>query len=106
MHPDTIDLSATGTRGKISDEEQAARLHEGRCLYYGAMEHMARNCPNKTRNPFRAAATQIVPNQDQNQSLNPIVHPNPNPNTYMNPPYGNEGGGGGGNVRQGQSGNA
>jgi len=105
--PEPMDLSAGGAgRGKISEQERAARLREGRCLYCGCPGHMARHCPNKTRNPFRAAATQIVPNEDQNQSLNPIVHPNPNPNTYMNPPYGNEGEGGGGNGGQGQSGNA
>jgi len=105
--PEPMDLSAGGAgRGKILEQERAARLREGRCLYCGCPGHMARHCPNKTRNRFRAAATQIVPNQDQNQSRNPIVHLNLNPNTYMNPPYGNEGGGGGGNGGQGQSGNA
>ena len=51
-HPDAIDLSARGGWGKISEEEHVARLREGRCLYCGAMGHMARHYPNKHRNPF------------------------------------------------------
>jgi hypothetical protein len=102
FHPDAMDLSATGPRGKISEEERAARLREGRCLYCGGMGHLARNCPNKTRNPFRAAAAQMEPN------------PRPNPNTPMpstpnthaqSNPFSGGGGNRGGNGG-GQSGNA
>lgn len=67
---------------------------------------MARHCPNKNRNPFRAAAAQITPQQNLNPgpNLNPNLNhnPNPNPNPNLNPnlnhPYGTGG--------QGQSGNA
>ena len=55
--PAPMDLSAN--RRKISPEERASRLREGRCLYCGGLGHMARDCPNKSRNPFRAAATAI-----------------------------------------------
>jgi len=111
-HPDAMDLSATGGRGKISEEERTARLREGRCLYCGGVGHMARHCPNKNRNPFRATAAQTMLQQDQNlPNANPNLTPtptnNPNRNLYPNPFYGNEGnrgrGMGGG---QGQSGNA
>jgi len=111
-HPDAMDLSTMGGRGKISEEERATRLREGRCLFCGGVGHMARHCPNKNRNPFRAAAAQTMLQQDQNlANANPNTTPtptdNPNRNLYPNPFYGNEGntgrGVGGG---QGQSGNA
>lgn len=97
--PEPMDLSAS--RGKISEEERATRLREGRCLYCGGVGHMARHCPNKNRNPFRAAAAQITPQQNTNPGPNlnpnnPNLNPNPNPNP--NHPYGTGG--------QGQSGNA
>ena len=52
-----MDLSAS--RRKLSEQERAARLREGRCLYCGGLGHMAAQCPNKSRNPFRAAAAMV-----------------------------------------------
>jgi hypothetical protein len=103
-HPDAMDLSATGGRGKISEEERAARLREGRCLYCGGLGHMARHCPNKTKNPFRAASAQMEQFPDTQTN-------NPNPNTLANPiPFSGSGGGGNrggdGSRGQGQTGNA
>jgi hypothetical protein len=53
--PGPMDLSAS--KKKLSEQERAARLREGRCLYCGGVGHMAAQCPNKNRNPLRAAAT-------------------------------------------------
>ena len=124
-HPDTMDLSATGGRGKISEEERAARLREGCCLYCGGVGHMARHCPNKTKNPFRAASTYMEGNPNMFANPNPNTFANPNPNTFANPnpntfvnlhpntfanPFSGDGGGGnkgsGRTGGQGQSGNA
>jgi len=55
--PGPMDLSAS--RKKLSEQERAARLREGRCLYCGGLGHMAAQCPNKSRNPFRADAAQV-----------------------------------------------
>jgi len=55
--PGPMDLSAS--RKKLSEQERAARLREGRCLYCGGLGHMAAQCPNKSRNPFRGAAAQV-----------------------------------------------
>jgi len=102
-HPDAIDLSATGGRGKISEEERAARLREGRCLYCGGVGHMAFHCPNKTKNPFRAASAHMEGNPNTNTSANP------NPDTFANPFSSSGGGGykgGGGTRGQGQLENA
>jgi len=52
-----MDLSAS--RKKLSEQQRAAWLREGRCLYCGRLGHMAVQCPNKSRNPFRAAAAQV-----------------------------------------------
>jgi len=105
-----MDLSAINARRKISEEEQAARLREGRCLYCGGVGHLARNCPNKTRNPFRAATAQVDPNPNPNpNTIENHPNANPNPNTSTNPFSGGGGGGNwgsGGNGGQGQSGNA
>jgi len=38
-----MDLSAT--RRRISVEEKARRMAEGRCYYCGGLGHMVRNCP-------------------------------------------------------------
>jgi len=86
-HPDAMDLSMTGGRGKILEEEWAARLREGCCLYCGGVRHMARHCPHKTKNTFRAASVHM--------------EGNPNPNTFANP---FSGGGGGGNKGVGGTG--
>ena len=112
-HPDAMDLSATGSRGKISEEERAARLREGRCLYCGGVGHMARHCPNKTKNPFRVAAVYPDPNPNPNPAF--ANHPNPNPDPFGGSGGGGSGGGGnggggnrggGGTGGQGRSGNA
>jgi hypothetical protein len=50
-----MDLSAS--KKKLSEQECAARLREGHCLYCGGVGHMAVQCPNKNRNPHRTAAT-------------------------------------------------
>lgn len=76
--PGPMDLSSNSR--KISEQERAARLREGRCLYCGGSGHMARHCPNKNRNPFRAAAAQLetaqaeTPPPDQHR-LNTPDHP-------------------------------
>jgi len=49
-HPEAMDLTTTCGRGKISDEDHAARLRKGHCLYCCGVGHMARHCPNTTRN--------------------------------------------------------
>jgi hypothetical protein len=112
--PDAMDLSATVGRGKISEQERTARLREGNCLYCGGVGHMARHCPNKNRNPFRAAGAQVTSQQNQNlpdtgSNPNPNTFANhPNPDTFANPFSGAGGGGnrGGGSGGEGQSGNA
>jgi len=55
--PGPMDLSAS--RKKLSEQERAARLREGRCLYCGGLGHMAAQCTNRSRNPFRTAAAQV-----------------------------------------------
>jgi len=107
-----MDLSASGTgRGKISEQEKAASLGEGRCLYCGLVGHMARNCPHKSRNPFRAAFTHMEGDPNPNAFANPNMNTfaNPNTNSFANPFSGSGGGenrGGGGTRGQDQSGNA
>jgi hypothetical protein len=106
--PKPMDVSTSGTgRGKISEQEKAARLREDRCLYCGLMGHMARHCPHKTRNPFRAASVQVEQSPDVPANPNPNTFTNPNPNTVANTFSGGGGGGngGGGTGGQGQSGN-
>jgi hypothetical protein len=49
LGPAPMDLSATGRR--LSPEERQKRIDEGRCLYCGGFNHMARDCPNKPRTP-------------------------------------------------------
>ena len=110
-----MDLSASGAgHGKISEQEKAARLREGRCLYCGLAGHMARHCPHKTRNPFHAASAQVeqFPDAPANQTFHTFANlntvANPTPNSSTNPFSGGGGGnsGGGGTGGQGQSGNA
>jgi len=101
-HPDAMDLSVTGGRGKNPEEERAARLREGRYFYCGGVGHMARHCPNKTKNPFRAASAHMEGNP------NPNTFVNPNTNMFANPFSGAGGGGnkgGGGTGGQDQPGN-
>ena len=109
LHPDAMDLSATRGRGKISEEERAARLLEGRCLYCSGVEYMGRHCPNKTKNPFHAASAHMEGNPNIVTNPNPDPFANPNPNTSANHFSGGGGGGnkeGGGTSGQGQSANA
>ena len=54
-----MDLSAG--RKKLTPEERARRLGEGRRLYYGGVGHMARDCPNAYCHPLRAAEGALVP---------------------------------------------
>ena len=72
--PDPMDLSGTGY-GKLSEQECATRIREGLCLYCGKPGHMARHCPSKSKNPFRAASTYV--------EGNPNVLTNPNPGTRL-----------------------
>jgi len=55
--PGPMDLSAS--RKKLSEQERAVWLREGRYLYCGGLGHMATQCPNKSGNPFRTAAAQV-----------------------------------------------
>jgi hypothetical protein len=52
LGPAPMDLSAAGRC--LSPEERQKRIDEGRCLYCGGFNHMARDCPNKPRTPGRA----------------------------------------------------
>jgi hypothetical protein len=61
--PAPMDLSAN--RRKITPQERAARLAEGRCLYCGGHGHMAASCPNKPAH-LRAAATNPAPQESGN----------------------------------------
>jgi len=107
-HPHAIDLSATGGRGKVSEEERAARLCKGCCLFCGGVGHMARHCPYKTKNPFHATSTHMEENLNTNTFVNPNADTFVNPNKLANP-FGGSGRGGnrgdGGTGGQGQSGN-
>jgi hypothetical protein len=47
-----MDLSAAGRC--LSPEECQKQIDEGRCLYCGGFNHMARDCPNKSRTPGRS----------------------------------------------------
>ena len=47
-----MDLSAG--KKKLTPEERARRLAEGRCLYYGGIRHMAKSCP-LAKAPLRVA---------------------------------------------------
>jgi hypothetical protein len=58
-HTGPMDLSAG--RKKLTPEERACRLAEGRCLYCGGIGHVARDCPNAHRHPLRAAEGALVP---------------------------------------------
>jgi hypothetical protein len=49
LGPAPMDLSAAGYR--LSPEERQKWIDEGRCLYCGGFNHMARDCPNKPRMP-------------------------------------------------------
>jgi hypothetical protein len=48
-HPGPMDLSTATTTNKkrISNEERAKRLAEGRCFYCGGLGHISRECPQK-----------------------------------------------------------
>lgn len=70
--PGAMDLSANSRR--IPDQERAARLREGRCLYCGGSGHMARHCPNKNRNPFRAAVARLESAQPTNTTPTHTYH--------------------------------
>ena len=59
IHAGPIDLSAR--KKKLTLEERACYLAEGRCLYYGSMGHVARNCPNAHCHPLRAIEGRLVP---------------------------------------------
>jgi hypothetical protein len=56
-----MDLSAN--RRRITPEERARRMAEGRCLYCGGLGHMARDCPTKPQvpRPLRANETTTSP---------------------------------------------
>jgi hypothetical protein len=46
-----MDLSSF--KKKLTDEERAKRIAEGRCLYCGGFNHVARFCPVKPKTPLR-----------------------------------------------------
>ena len=59
-----MDLSAN--RRRLSPEERARRLAEGRCYRCGGMGHMARACPlGQQQKPMRAAKAVVVPTQPE-----------------------------------------
>ena len=61
VHPGPMNLSAG--RKKLTPEERARRLAEGRCLYCSGVGHVARDCPNAHRHPLRAAEGALVPHK-------------------------------------------
>jgi len=56
-----MDLSAG--RRRLSPEERALRMREGRCMYCGGLGHMAAACPVAKR-PLRAAETRLIEGND------------------------------------------
>jgi hypothetical protein len=57
--PAPMDLSAG--RRRISDEERAKRLANGRCLYCGGFNHRAVDCAvRKKARPFKAAGAEVM----------------------------------------------
>jgi hypothetical protein len=61
LGPAPMDLSAAGRR--LSPEERQKRIDEGRCLYCGGFNHMARDCPNKPKasgRPLRGAVAETA----------------------------------------------
>ena len=48
-------------RKKLTPEERARCLADGRYLYYGGVGHVARDCPNAHRHLLRAAEGTLVP---------------------------------------------
>jgi hypothetical protein len=51
LGPAPMDLSAA--RCRLSPEERQKQIDEGCCLYCGGFHHLARDCPNKARDPGR-----------------------------------------------------
>ena len=68
IHFGPMDLSAG--RRKLTPEERARRLAEGRCLYCGGIGHMAKDC-TVARRPLRAAVTTLTPVEDS-ASVSPM----------------------------------
>jgi hypothetical protein len=61
LGPAPMDLSAA--RRRLSPEERQKRIDENRCLYCGGFNHLARDCPNKPKNPtrpIRGAVAELV----------------------------------------------
>ena len=59
VHAGPMDLSAG--RKKLTPEERACRLAEGRCLYCRGVGYVARNCLNAHRHPLCTAEGALVP---------------------------------------------
>ena len=68
-----MDLSAN--RHRLSPEERARRLAEGRCYHCGGMGNMARACPlGQQQKPMRAAEAVVVPAQPEAPQLQEQQH--------------------------------
>ena len=62
--PGPMDLAAN--RRRLSPEERARHLAEGRCYRCGGMGHMARGCPlGQQQKPMRAVEAVVVPAQPE-----------------------------------------
>jgi hypothetical protein len=54
---------AQGPRQKLSAQERATRLSEGRCLYCGGLGHMAASCPAKTN--VKVASVELLDTEEE-----------------------------------------
>jgi hypothetical protein len=63
--PTPMEIGAVTTgKKKLTDAERALRMGKGLCLYCGKPGHLARACPNKSRERIAAATTSQSPKNE------------------------------------------